>query len=214
MFYCKKKRESPFHHFPSAGGPEKVCYLPTLSFKFPSYERNYAFLVTSLHNQAYFWTPTIQSWRWRQYVPPKFQYQPTELYGFTVQKTPNLNNNYCDTSKYLSSVLSNTLYVKCKSTIFWDITPCSLLSRFAACFYAGFLLSFFFLPWRWRRYVPPKGRLAFNGLHGLVSQNIVLFLTTAVRTSNPTYVEYKLQMLCASVVVATKEHFLDAYNPT
>jgi hypothetical protein len=33
--------------------------------------------------------------------------------------------------------------------------------------------------------VPPKRRLTFNGLHGVISQKIVLFITTAVRTSNP-----------------------------
>jgi hypothetical protein len=41
-------------------------------------------------------------------------------------------------------------------------------------------------PWRWRRYVPPKLRLTFNGPHGVISQKIVLFISTAVRTSNPT----------------------------
>jgi hypothetical protein len=30
----------------------------------------------------------------------------------------------------------------------------------------------------------PKRRLTINGLHGVISQNIVLFITTAVRTSN------------------------------
>jgi hypothetical protein len=62
-----------------------------------------------------------------------------------------------------------------KSTIFWDITPCSPLN--------GQLI---FRPWRWRRYVPPKRRLTLNGLHGVISEKIVLFITTAVRTSNPT----------------------------
>jgi hypothetical protein len=28
--------------------------------------------------------------------------------------------------------------------------------------------------------------LAFNGLHGVISQKIVIFITTVVRTSNPT----------------------------
>jgi hypothetical protein len=32
--------------------------------------------------------------------------------------------------------------------------------------------------------VPPKRRLAFNGLHDIISQNIVLFITAAVRISN------------------------------
>jgi hypothetical protein len=30
-------------------------------------------------------------------------------------------------------------------------------------------------PWRWRRYVPPKRRFTFNGLHGVISQKLVLF---------------------------------------
>jgi hypothetical protein len=38
---------------------------------------------------------------------------------------------------------------------------------------------------RW--YVPPKRRLTFNGLHGVVSERRELFTATAVRTSDPTY---------------------------
>jgi hypothetical protein len=53
-------------------------------------------------------------------------------------------------------------------------------------FRAGFLLRLFFCHWRWRRYVSPKHWLTFNGLHGIISQKIVLSLTTTVRTSNPT----------------------------
>jgi hypothetical protein len=71
-----------------------------------------------------------------------------------------------------------------KSTIFWDITPCSLLSLQSrkqlaskdTCFHAGFLLSIFFQPWRWRPYVPLKRRLTLDGLHGVISQKMVLFL--------------------------------------
>jgi hypothetical protein len=36
------------------------------------------------------------------------------------------------------------------------------------------------------RYVPLKHRLAFNGLHGFISQRVVLFITTSVKTSHPT----------------------------
>jgi hypothetical protein len=52
-----------------------------------------------------------------------------------------------------------------------------MLSR---CYLARFIL------WSWRRrqYVPPKRRLTFNGLHRVNSQKI-LFITTAVRPSNP-----------------------------
>jgi hypothetical protein len=65
-----------------------------------------------------------------------------------------------------------------KSTIFWDIMPCSPLK-------AGLLLGFFFDPEDGDD-VPPKSWLTFNRLHGVISQKIVLFITTAVRTSNAT----------------------------
>jgi hypothetical protein len=42
-------------------------------------------------------------------------------------------------------------------------------------------------PWRWRRYVPPKLRVPLNPLHGVISQKKILFKTTAVKTSNPTF---------------------------
>jgi hypothetical protein len=84
-----------------------------------------------------------------------------------------------------------------KSTIFWDITPCSPLNinrRFggtyclqpllATCFHAGFLLSLFFSAWRWRRYVPPKLRLTLNGLHGVIFQKLVFFNLVMVLGNN------------------------------
>jgi hypothetical protein len=30
-------------------------------------------------------------------------------------------------------------------------------------------------------------RLTLNGLHGVISQKMILFITTAVKTSNPTF---------------------------
>lgn len=38
--------------------------------------------------------------------------------------------------------------------------------------------------WQVDRHVPPKRRLAFNGLHGSISQKILLFITIAARSSN------------------------------
>jgi hypothetical protein len=46
--------------------------------------------------------------------------------------------------------------------------------------------SAYFLPWRWKRCVPPKRRLTY-GLHGSIPQRMATFITTAVRTSNPTF---------------------------
>jgi hypothetical protein len=43
-----------------------------------------------------------------------------------------------------------------------------------------------FLPWRWRRYVPPTCRFT-QDLHGATSQKTTFFIATAVKTSNLTY---------------------------
>jgi hypothetical protein len=42
-----------------------------------------------------------------------------------------------------------------------------------------------FVPWRWRRYVPPKCRFTQN-LHGDTSQKTAFFIVTTVKTSNLT----------------------------
>jgi hypothetical protein len=54
----------------------------------------------------------------------------------------------------------------------------------AICLLPSFLPNLFLRPWRWRRYVPPKHRMTLIGLHGVISQ-IILFITTVVKTSNP-----------------------------
>jgi hypothetical protein len=35
-------------------------------------------------------------------------------------------------------------------------------------------------------YVPPKCLLTFNGLHGVISQKIIFFITAAEKMSSPT----------------------------
>jgi hypothetical protein len=50
--------------------------------------------------------------------------------------------------------------------------------------HAGFLLGLFFDP-RDGDDVLPKRRLTLTELHGVISQKTELFITTAVRTSNP-----------------------------
>jgi hypothetical protein len=39
-------------------------------------------------------------------------------------------------------------------------------------------------------HIPPKRRLICNGLHGFIFQRIELFITSSVRTSNPTFSTY------------------------
>jgi hypothetical protein len=64
-----------------------------------------------------------------------------------------------------------------KNSVFWDITPCSQLKVKAASnsLSRWFLARLIPRPWRWRRHVPPKRRLTFNGLHFVISQKIELF---------------------------------------
>jgi hypothetical protein len=42
--------------------------------------------------------------------------------------------------------------------------------------------------WRWRRHVPPKRLLTFDGLQVIASQKTEFFITTAVRTWTPTMI--------------------------
>jgi chloramphenicol O-acetyltransferase len=83
-----------------------------------------------------------------------------------------------------------------KNFVLWDITPCSPL-KLKQCFRGArrlhlqgrrinqtralnatyfTLLVFlaYYLTLKWRRHVPPKRRLTFNGLHGVISHKIKL----------------------------------------
>jgi hypothetical protein len=87
-----------------------------------------------------------------------------------------------------------------KSIIFWDMTSCSPVSvnrRFGGTYRLHFRVEEISSPrnqveelissgWRWRLYVPPKPLLTFNGLHAVISQKMIPFITTAVKTSNTT----------------------------
>jgi hypothetical protein len=47
--------------------------------------------------------------------------------------------------------------------------------------------SLIFLPWKWRRYIPPKRLFNSQDLHGATSQKTAFFIVTVVKTSNLTY---------------------------
>jgi hypothetical protein len=73
------------------------------------------------------------------------------------------------------------------SSIFHRPSVSYIYSGFPArrlfCLPPAYLLKLFLRPWRWRRYVPTS--VATNRLHGVTSQKMILFITTAVKTSNP-----------------------------
>jgi hypothetical protein len=108
-----------------------------------------------------------------------------------------------DVNKLFSSCFVNysyTSYSNMKSINFWDKTPCSPLgvnrhSGFPAgrlfCLPPACLLvycwTYFFDPKDGGDIFLSKRLLALSGLHGAISQKLILFITTAVKTSNPTY---------------------------
>jgi hypothetical protein len=71
-------------------------------------------------------------------------------------------------------------------------------------FFAWFIL----LPWRWRRYVPPKCFLAFNGLLDVISLKTDLFINKAARTSNPACNELFVMMCLLLTTGLTVKSFV------
>jgi hypothetical protein len=75
-----------------------------------------------------------------------------------------------------------------KNSIFWNITarqPTFRRKREEGSI--ADLLGLFFGPSKYRRNVPPKRRLTFNVLHGVLARNLELLLRTAVRALNLTH---------------------------
>jgi hypothetical protein len=50
----------------------------------------------------------------------------------------------------------------------------------------------------------PKSGLTFSRLHGIISQKIVLFITTAVRTSDPTFIKCCPQQSIYSITITVR----------
>jgi hypothetical protein len=102
----------------------------------------------------------------------------------------------------LSYLYKVKLIIELKSPIFWDIMPCSQLRisrRFGATcrlhqseqlLLAVFMMLVSCLAYsstpKMEAICSSKRRLTLNGLHGVVSHMIGLFVTIGVRTSNPT----------------------------
>jgi hypothetical protein len=101
----------------------------------------------------------------------------TVLMAVATISTPFYNVNWESNIRF--EVLTAVVV---KSTIFWDITPCSPVKvnrrgLLATCLLAGSCWNDFLRPWRWRRYVPPKRRLQLNRLHGVTPQKMILFIS-------------------------------------
>jgi hypothetical protein len=70
----------------------------------------------------------------------------------------------------------------------------------AACFMLVYCLTHSSNPMI-ERYVPPKRRLTYTGLHGVIFQNIELFIVTAVRISNPSLQTSILEERVSTVIL-------------
>jgi hypothetical protein len=86
------------------------------------------------------------------------------------------------TQRPLNNSFSTAVSLTARSTFYtlhgiWRSQSGLFEEYFATCLHAGVLLGLFILrPWKWRRYVPPKRRLTLNGLQGVISLKIVLFI--------------------------------------
>jgi hypothetical protein len=92
-------------------------------------------------------------------------------------------------------------YYSIKSTIFCDVTQCSpveihrpfrgsyFLQQEASSkqWFCLLIMWLILWPWKWKQYVLLKCWWTFTRLHGIISQKIILFIITTVRTSNATH---------------------------
>jgi hypothetical protein len=96
-----------------------------------------------------------------------------------IPEDSTLYNHHCENLKSYTVFLHRQVTHRYVRRFGKVGAACHLLSRW-------FLARLIPRPWRWRRYFPPKRRLTYNGLHGVISLKIALFITTAVITYNPT----------------------------
>jgi hypothetical protein len=126
--------------------------------------------------------------------PPKGTSLPYRLYPCYMSSQLNYLNFialaipgdiYQPQSSSLRSILNCLLrskYFLHKSSIFCDKTPCSPLKFCLLPTTSWFLAWLILRPCRWRRYVPPKRLLTFNGPHGVISQKTEFFITEDLKS--------------------------------
>jgi hypothetical protein len=124
-------------------------------------------------------------WLWRK---------PTSRFWWTYTFWAPLNRNFF-------------FFLVCHISVCIDGSACHMLSRW-------FLARLILRPRRWRRYVPPKRRLTFNGLHGVISQKIVLFSSGIVGFCvwlfHLVFLRCNLS-ICALHFFPTGAHFLETF---
>jgi hypothetical protein len=107
-------------------------------------------------------------------------------YTSTTRSDIKKMSAFCRQSAIIKSIWFST-YQRFKCTIFWDITPCSPLKvnrRFGGT-YRLHLQGRKISRAQNQRESRWQAKLRWKRLHAVISHRIELFITTAVRTSNP-----------------------------
>jgi hypothetical protein len=125
----------------------------------------------------------------------------------SINKKNNIVTDFINTlpgNSSVNTVRHATIHEAVKNAVFWDVAPClsCVNRRFGGTYHLHLqgkkirergtsvskqlqTRSRIFLPWRWRRYVPPKRRFV-QERHGATSQKAAFFIVTAVKISNLT----------------------------
>jgi hypothetical protein len=105
-----------------------------------------------------------------------YAYRNLESSKIRAHTPDSFNNDPIPRSNSTDAYFKNRLHLQDRRNRFSKPASKEVVSLLA-----GFL-NLFLRPSRWRRYVPPKSRLKLNGLHGVISQKMIRFITTTVKT--------------------------------
>jgi hypothetical protein len=117
-------------------------------------------------------------------------YEECHLLGYKTPVVPHRKHYVSTTepSRLVHVRLEVFTAFTMKKAVFWDVAPCSCcqnrllgeriasIVRVESCYLVpkSFLACWFFPPWLWRRYVPPKRRSSQEP-HGFTFQKTVIF---------------------------------------
>jgi hypothetical protein len=135
------------------------------------------------HAPCRFTPGTHRRWGW---VDSRAGLENTEKWKFLTYRDSNSDPSvvlpiasrytYCATAAHMASKIPTWKYVAGR----------------AACFPPVFTFGLFF-----DHSVPPKRRLAYKSLHGVISQKILLFLTSDVRTKTSNLTQELISSPCS-----------------
>jgi hypothetical protein len=166
--------------------------LPTVSSTLSIVHAGYLHYQSNFMGNNYFFhpltytSPTLSSSLLSPVFPPIFNpYRHSLSPSFELKHLPHLRSSVPLSNLYLHLIPSFLSYLAIDEYSLGF--SCHLLSRW---YFTQPIRS-----WRRRRYVSPKRRSTFNGLHGIISQKIVLFdfiFVTTPLLPDPSFVKNAL----------------------